>query len=121
VHREIKKSLRKINASKSWAELALRVGLERKSYSRTWPHLWSLFSDKPVYLDADPQSDCAILLLFSYPGDHMEARRLILRGAPLFPRSRRRSASPQLFALNADQPARPYFSSPSKLKPWSQP
>jgi hypothetical protein len=46
-----------------------------------------------VYLDADPQSDCAILLLFSYPGDHMEARRLILKGAPLFPRSRRRSAS----------------------------
>ena len=44
---------------------------------RTSPQLWSLFSDKPVYLDADPQSDCAILLLFSYPGDHMEARRLI--------------------------------------------
>jgi hypothetical protein len=35
-----------------------------------------------VYLDADPQSDCAILLLFSCSGDHMEARRLILRGAP---------------------------------------
>jgi hypothetical protein len=76
---------------------------------------------KTVYLDADPQSDCAILLLFSYPRDHMEARRLILRGAPLIPRSRRRSALQQLFALNADQLARSQFSSPSKLKPWSQP